>query len=83
MSIICKYKQFFKKTLLILINLPIIFYSFLQAYNTYSIQPEATSTEIIDNNDEENTVIAKLFKKRNIDQRSELELYLSLPTLGG
>ena len=61
----------------------LIFYSLLQIYNLYCIQPETTSDEISSNITEENTVIARLFKKRHVEHEDKLQLYLSLPNLDG
>jgi len=61
----------------------LIFSSLLQVYKKYHIRLGAASNEVTGNIVEENTITARLFKKRNIDHDDELQIYLSLPTLDG
>ena len=58
-----------------------IFSSLLQVYKKYHVQFGIVSDEVTSNIVEENTITARLFKKRNIDHDDELQIYLSLPTL--
>jgi len=61
----------------------LIFSSLLQVYKKYHIRLGAASDEVTGNIVEENTITARLFKKRNIDHDDELQIYLFLPTLDG
>jgi hypothetical protein len=57
----------------------LIFYRFLQVYQEYSAYFSIQAEEITFGNTEENSVTARLFKRRQIVRQDELQAYLSIP----
>lgn len=56
-----------------------IFYRFLQVYHEYGMYFNFQAGEITNENTEENSVTARLFKRRHLVQQDELQAYLSIP----
>jgi hAT family protein len=65
----------FTSTIYILITC----YRLKQVYQEYSSFPEVEAERVVNDNTEENSLTSRLFKRRHIEKKDELQLYFSLP----